>query len=125
MDHGLFPMLKKRWAFYISLSYPLRDGIHALQRVEDYLSVERQGDIKQVLKDLYLYCEKDVGDISRVPFGFSSLDQLTGGFQESDPIVIGARPSVGKTAFALNIALQIAKQDFPSFFPWKWPKAAV
>jgi replicative DNA helicase len=102
----------------------LRDGIHALQRVEDYLSVERQGDIKQVLKDLYLDCEKDLGDISRIPFGFSSLDQLTGGFQESDPIVIGARPSVGKTAFALNIALQIAKQDVSIIFSLEMAKSS-
>ena len=66
--------------------------------VEDYLSVERQGDIKQGLKDLYLDCEKDLGDISGISFGFSSLDQLTGGFQESDLIVIGARPSGGKNS---------------------------
>ncbi|HEC61715.1 MAG TPA: replicative DNA helicase [bacterium] len=39
-----------------------------------------------------------------VPSGFSDLDNLTSGFQNSEFIVIGARPSVGKTAFALTMA---------------------
>ena len=69
------------------------------------------------LIDLYHECEKDMGDISGIPSGFTSLDELTGGFQESDLIVIGARPSVGKTAFALNMALEAAKKDVRSFFP--------
>jgi replicative DNA helicase len=39
-----------------------------------------------------------------VPTGFADLDKLTGGLQKSDLIIIGARPSIGKTAFALGIA---------------------
>jgi replicative DNA helicase len=42
--------------------------------------------------------------VTGVPTGFTLLDQLTGGFQKSDLIIIAARPSQGKTAFALNIA---------------------
>ncbi|WP_068773452.1 replicative DNA helicase [Paenibacillus sp. FJAT-26967] len=40
--------------------------------------------------------------------GFDDLDRLTNGFQKSDLIVIAARPSVGKTAFALNIAQNVS-----------------
>ncbi|AYE36008.1 replicative DNA helicase [Borrelia turcica IST7] len=40
--------------------------------------------------------------------GFRKVDALIGGFRDSDFIIIGARPSVGKTAFALNIASNIA-----------------
>ncbi|MBT3786593.1 replicative DNA helicase [bacterium] len=40
-----------------------------------------------------------------VPSGFKDLDQLTNGFQESDMIVVGARPSMGKTALCLQLAL--------------------
>src|SRR5215475_9596222 len=43
-------------------------------------------------------------DISGVPSGFSSLDRITYGWQNTDLIILAARPSVGKTAFALNLA---------------------
>jgi replicative DNA helicase len=42
--------------------------------------------------------------ITGVPSGFRDLDQLTSGFQKSDMVIIAARPSMGKTAFCLNIA---------------------
>ncbi len=47
-------------------------------------------------------------DISGVPSGFSSLDRVTYGWQPTDLIVLAARPSVGKTAFALNLARNAA-----------------
>ena len=100
----------------------IREGIHDLQTVEDLLSDENLGDIKEGLMDLYLDCEKDLGEISGIPSGFKSLDKLTGGFQESDLVVIGARPSVGKTAFALNIALQAASEDVSIIFSLEMSK---
>jgi len=42
--------------------------------------------------------------------GFEEMDDKTGGLQDSDLIIIAARPSMGKTAFAVNIAVNIAKQ---------------
>jgi replicative DNA helicase len=90
--------------------------------VEDHLTVENGGDIKQGLIDLYHECETDMGDISGIPSGFSALDQLTGRFQESDLIVIGARPSVGKTAFALGLALEAAKEDVSIIFSLEMAK---
>ncbi|MBN1931481.1 MAG: replicative DNA helicase [Desulfobacterales bacterium] len=42
--------------------------------------------------------------VTGVPTGFTKLDSLTAGFQKSDLIILAARPSMGKTAFALNIA---------------------
>jgi len=47
-------------------------------------------------------------DVSGVPSGFSSLDRVTYGFQNTDLIILAARPSVGKTAFALNLARNAA-----------------
>ncbi|HEY4154994.1 MAG TPA: replicative DNA helicase [Puia sp.] len=47
-------------------------------------------------------------DISGVPSGFASLDRITYGWQPTDLIVLAARPSVGKTAFALNLARHAA-----------------
>ena len=55
--------------------------------------------------------------ITGIPTGFSKLDEMTSGFQESDFIIIGARPSVGKTALALNMAAHIAfKNNIPAAF---------
>ncbi len=47
--------------------------------------------------------------ITGVPSGFQQLDQMTSGFQNSDFIVLAARPSMGKTALALCIALEAAR----------------
>jgi len=44
---------------------------------------------------------------------FPELDNTLGGLQRSDLIILAARPSVGKTAFVLNIALNVAKQNIP------------
>lgn len=47
-------------------------------------------------------------DITGVPTGFASLDRVTYGWQNSDLIILAARPAVGKTAFALNLARNAA-----------------
>ena len=46
--------------------------------------------------------------ITGVPSGFKDLDELTAGFQQSDLVIVAARPSMGKTAFVLNIAQNAA-----------------
>lgn len=47
-------------------------------------------------------------DVSGVPSGFQSLDRVTYGWQDTDLIILAARPAVGKTAFALNLARNAA-----------------
>ncbi|WP_430789591.1 replicative DNA helicase [Virgibacillus flavescens] len=67
--------------------------------------------IKDVLIDVYDNIETlhhQDADLTGVPSGFRDLDRLTSGFQPNDLIIIAARPSVGKTAFALNIAQNVA-----------------
>ncbi|PWW08811.1 primary replicative DNA helicase [Paenibacillus cellulosilyticus] len=66
--------------------------------------------IRDVLMEVFervemLYSNK--GGSSGIPSGFSDLDKMTSGFQRSDLIIVAARPSVGKTAFALNIAQNV------------------
>jgi replicative DNA helicase len=48
------------------------------------------------------------GMLSGLATGFTELDRMTSGFQASDLIILAARPSVGKTSFALNIAQHVA-----------------
>jgi replicative DNA helicase len=57
----------------------------------------------------YLHAHR--GEISGVPTGFKDLDTLTTGFQKSDLVIIAARPSVGKTSLALNIAEHAAVRE--------------
>ncbi len=49
--------------------------------------------------------------VSGVGTGFEGIDRLTGGFQKSNLVVLAARPGVGKTSLALNIAQHVATQD--------------
>ncbi len=72
----------------------------------------------QLIKDIIPDTLKGIERISKskhvytgLPTGFTELDDKTSGFQNGDLIVIAARPSMGKTAFALNIASNIAKMN--------------
>ncbi len=53
---------------------------------------------------------KDKGKIRGVPTGFKDLDNILAGLQRSDLFILAARPSMGKTAFALNLAHNIASK---------------
>ena len=57
--------------------------------------------------------ENDGRIITGVSTGFPNLDEITSGLQPSEMIIIAARPSMGKTALALNIAENIAMRDVP------------
>lgn len=65
--------------------------------------------IKDILTDAFdridkIHKDKDKGALRGVPSGFKGMDNITAGFQKSDLIIIAARPSMGKTSFALNLA---------------------
>jgi replicative DNA helicase len=69
--------------------------------------------VRQIMGDVvnrieYLHSHK--GEVLGVPSGFGRLDKLLGGFQKSDLVVLAARPGVGKTSLALNIAANAAKR---------------
>src|ERR687895_2775818 len=57
------------------------------------------------------YLHEHRGQILGIPSGLSQLDTLLGGFQPSDLIILAARPSVGKTSLALNIAQHAAVRE--------------
>jgi len=65
----------------------------------------------QILNELFLELKEKFLNptLPGLPSGFSSLDELTQGFQKSDLIIIAGRPSMGKTALSLNIALNCMK----------------
>lgn len=69
--------------------------------------------LKNILKTTFkelerLYEKKQL--VTGVPSGFSDLDAMTSGFQPADLIIVAGRPSMGKTAFCLNIAQYAASE---------------
>jgi replicative DNA helicase len=90
-EHKIFEISERRvrQSFY-SMPELTRDSIRLLER---------------------LYERKEL--VTGVPTGFIDLDRLTAGLQPSDLVVIAARPSMGKTALALNIAAHAATECEP------------
>lgn len=73
--------------------------------------------LSDVLERGFLQIEKlfnNKGEITGVGSGFTDLDSMTSGFQSGDMILIAARPSMGKTTFALNIAEHAALREHKS-----------
>ncbi|WP_318616554.1 replicative DNA helicase [Sporosarcina sp. YIM B06819] len=99
--------------------YAREDEVEALlseaeKKMMEVSNRKNAGDfrhIKDVLVETYdnielLHTRK--GDVTGIPTGFTDLDKMTAGFQRNDLIILAARPSVGKTAFALNVAQNVA-----------------
>jgi len=65
--------------------------------------------------------------VTGVPSGFKDVDELTSGFQSSDLVIVAARPSMGKTAFVLNIAQHAAiEHNVPvAFFSLEMSKESL
>lgn len=67
--------------------------------------------IRDVLHDAYVSLEersKNNGEVTGIATGYIGLDRMTSGFHADELIILAARPSVGKTAFVLNIAKNVA-----------------
>lgn len=101
------------------LGYDAPDGVEAaLEESEKIIfdimqNKDSQGvvHIKEVLGpsfNMMREMAEKKGKVSGVPTGFGYLDQMTSGLQKSDLILIAARPAMGKTSFALNIAQNAA-----------------
>ena len=99
--------------------YEREDDVEGLlaeaeRRILEVSNRNRAGDfqnIRDILVKTYDYIEllhSRKGEVTGIPTGFTELDRMTAGFQKNDLIIVAARPSVGKTAFALNIAQNVA-----------------
>ncbi|MGM9952919.1 MAG: replicative DNA helicase [Intestinibaculum porci] len=114
-NRSLLRRLIKECTDIISSAYDgdvgdMNDYINGVEK--DFLDVTRDrnaGEFKdihdvidEVTQRLYKL-QQSGGVVSGVKTGFRELDKLTSGFQPGDLVIIAARPSVGKTAFALNI----------------------
>ncbi len=75
----------------------------------------RKGSEFRSIQDVLFKAQSDLeklasrkSEITGVPSGFYDIDRLTSGFHANELIIIAARPAMGKTAFALNLAINIA-----------------
>nr|WP_317377172.1 replicative DNA helicase [uncultured Faecalimonas sp.] len=102
-----------------NMCYLGRDSLEAVletteKKVFELVQKRNTGDyvpIKQVVLNALDKIEKSSktkGTVTGIPTGFIDLDYKTSGLQPSDLILIAARPSMGKTAFVLNIAQHVA-----------------
>lgn len=73
----------------------------------DYTSIK---DVMFADVDIISKRSMENGSLTGVPTGFRDLDNKLGGLQKSDLIIIAARPGMGKTAFALNVAMNAAEK---------------
>ncbi|MEC0167408.1 replicative DNA helicase [Paenibacillus graminis] len=85
------------------------DGLIAESAVRetDFSPLQESGI--QVFEELERQAASPISQITGVPSGFTDLDRMTNGFQRTDLIIVAARPSVGKTTFAMNVASYAAK----------------
>ena len=89
----------------------------------DIAQNQKAGDVRST-KDIFVQTIMNIeaasetrGSVTGIPSGFTDLDYKTAGFQPSDLILVAARPSMGKTAFALNIAEHaVLKSDITTAF---------
>ena len=96
---------------------------HSEKRIYDISQKQRSGDyvsikdtIMQVLNTIEK-ASKQSGAVTGISTGFYDLDYKTAGFQKSDLLLLAARPSMGKTALALNIAEHVVvKERIPTAF---------
>ncbi len=80
-------------------------GIIKNKRATEFKTI--QDVIKETEKNLEVLSESK-GEITGVPTGWADIDRITSGFHENELIIIAARPAMGKTAFALNLATHVA-----------------
>ena len=111
----------------ISISSDLDDADSIMDKAEKMIleiaSNRKTGDftpINQIVIDTFSKIEnlyESKGGLTGLSTGFKDLDKLTAGLQPSDLILVAARPSMGKTAFTLNIASHVAlKENKPVAF---------
>jgi len=78
------------------------------RQTSDYSSIQ---DVLKINIEGIHQAEANGNKLPGIATGYIDLDKMTSGLQKSDLIIIAARPSMGKTAFALNIAQQVAMKE--------------
>jgi replicative DNA helicase len=87
------------------------ESIFALAQKRKTSAFSELADVIREVKEKTELNRDKKGGITGLRTGFSNLDNLTSGLQPEELIILAARPSMGKSAFAMNLALNIAKRN--------------
>lgn len=108
ISDGLLGMAYDEGTDMSKLMEDAESQIFALSQQSQARKVAHIDDIiDEAFKRIHKVAEQE-GTISGVPSGFVDLDKITAGWQKSDLIIIAARPAMGKTAFVLSMAKNMA-----------------
>lgn len=107
---------------FVALAEKRISSVAEQRRISSFLSSKELAERVRKSIDLQTSVTNQEG-VTGVNVGYTRLNQITHGFQKGDMIIMAARPSVGKTALALNIAFNAAlKSDIPvAFFSLEMP----
>jgi len=94
-----------------SLIEEAESQIFEISQNKNRKSFQAISDLLQLTYDKIVTLHEDPNALTGLSSGFEALDEKTAGFQKSDLILLAARPSMGKTAFALNICQNVAVQE--------------
>lgn len=112
----LIVKIKETLEMAIDLSQDVSFILSKVDEISKELEFKHSKDINNLPNLAHFFIDslekrRHGGDINGIHTGFEKLDELTNGFQSSEFIIIGARPSIGKTALALSMATNMSMKS--------------
>jgi replicative DNA helicase len=92
----------------------VENDILAITRARNVGDFKAPSEVIEVIKEKLVNTDRRTGKMTGTPSGYTDLDKITNGFQPGDLIILAARPSMGKTALALNFAMNASiEHNYP------------
>ena len=92
----------------------IENDVLAITRARNVGDFKSPGEVIEVIKEKLVNNDRRSGELTGTPSGYRDLDRVTNGFQKGDLVILAARPSMGKTALALNFAMNAAiEHNYP------------
>ena len=92
----------------------VENDVLSITRSRNVGDFKSPGEVIEVIKEKLVNTDRRTGKLTGTPSGYTDLDKITNGFQPGDLIILAARPSMGKTALALNFAMNASiEHNYP------------